>query len=84
MSDDMSEYWRDVKQASQVKRASNREQSAQMLIKAGVVFEEKNHGAHLIVQGKTCFVDFWPGTGRWNSRDGTKGFGIHALLEYVK
>jgi len=80
---DMAEFWRDVKEARQEKRANNRASSAALLAEAGVPFASKNMGAHLIVEGKDCFIDFWPGTGKWISRNGQKGFGVRNLLSHI-
>jgi hypothetical protein len=72
---DEGDYWRDVaphmKEESQRKRASNREASARSLIDAGIHFDARNGGAHLIVYAANMVVDFWPGTGLWIAR-GTK------------
>ena len=82
---ELSETWRAHKAASQQKRASNREQSTALLEAAGIVFEVKNNGAHLIVEGPDSYVDFWPGTGRWIVRSNKKaGFGVRNLLAYVR
>ena len=78
-----TEYWRDIHQARQEKRADNRESSASYLRERGIPFVEKNYGAHLIVEGKDCFIDFWPGTGKWNSRCGKKGFGVRNLVAFI-
>lgn len=84
MSDsDCVEVFRAMKEHSKAKRASNRENSQKFLIEAGIPFTEKNDGAHLIVEGHSCFIDFWPGTGRWNSRDGSKGFGVRNLIQHI-
>ncbi len=80
---DETSYWRDYKAASQEKRASNRESSAQYLTEVGIPFVSKNEGAHLIVESGKCLIDFWPGTGKWNSRDGTKGRGVQNLVQYI-
>jgi len=53
---------------------------------SAVSFSSHNQGAHLIVVGVAASADFWPGTGRWAPRRGTKkgGFGIEQMLNYVK
>lgn len=84
MTSEDGEMWKAFKVMKQEKRASNRENSAELLASAGIPFTSHNGGAHLIVEGRDCFIDFWPGTGRWISRDGTKGFGVRNLLEYLK
>lgn len=83
--DDASAMWRAVRQAGQEKRADNRDSSAQMLREAGVAFESKNGGAHLIVRGNGAVVDFWPGTGLWKVRGSTQQRrGIRKLLAWCR
>lgn len=66
------------------KRASNREKSTKRLEECGVQFESKNNGAHLIVQGSGCLIDFWPGTGKYRIRGGREGRGVFNLLQTIK
>lgn len=81
MSGDEGDFWRDVNAARQQKRASNRDNSADMLRAAGVKFEERNIGAHLIVQAPGETIDFWPGTGLWIVRGSTKrSYGVRNLI----
>ena len=72
-----------LKEASKTKRASNRDQSAEYLRNKDIPFTEHNGGAHLVVEGKSGYIDFWPGTGRWNSRCGKKGFGVRNLVTFI-
>jgi hypothetical protein len=83
MSDE-AEAWRAFKLHKQEKRASNRQTSAELLAASGIVFTSHNNGAHLIVEGPTTHIDFWPGPGRWNCRTGKKSFGVMGLIQYVK
>lgn len=62
----------------------NRENSADYLAQREIPFVQKNGGAHLIVEGKDCFIDFWPGTGKWHSRCGKKGFGVRNLVAFIE
>lgn len=78
-----TEVFKAIKEHSQEKRASNRESSAQYLKDKDIPFTSKNNGAHLIVEGFDCFIDFWPGTGRWISRNGKRGFGVRNLVNYI-
>ena len=84
--DNMGDFWRDVKAASQVKRANNRQSSPDLLRAAGVPFTIKNLDAHLIVKtdgGHT--VDFWPGTGLWIMRGSTQRHGgVRKLIAFCK
>lgn len=84
IADDMtvSEWGAAMKQISQERRASNRENSAELLRGRGVPFEEKNDGAHLIVRYGGKVADFWPGTGKYNVRgSGVYKRGVFRLLK---
>lgn len=80
---DMGDAFNAWKKEKQEKRADNRASSAIYLQEHGIPFEEKNMGAHLIVEGKDCFIDFWPGTGKWITRKGIKGFGVRNLVQFI-
>ncbi|MCU7372813.1 hypothetical protein PEC18_18605 [Paucibacter sp. O1-1] len=80
--DSMGDFWRDVKAARQEKRADNRAASAELLRKAGIQFETKNGGAHLIVSAVGKVIDFWPGTGRWIVRGCARpNYGVRRLID---
>jgi hypothetical protein len=82
---DMGDYFTALRKIKQEKRESNRDASATILSRAGVVFESKNLGAHLIVQAGATVVDFWPGTGLWIPRSHHKqGRGVRKLVEFVE
>ena len=81
---DMGEMYSDWKKHGQARRANNRASSPNMLDDAGVKYESKNGGFHLIVIAPECKIDFWPGTGRWNARNGVYGFGVKKLIKYIK
>lgn len=73
-----------MKEASKLKRAANRQGSAEILTARGIAFESKNGGAHLIVRHNGKVVDAWPGTGRWIFRGGTpEGRGIMNLVRLI-
>lgn len=87
--DDMSEFWRDFRLASQRKRAGNRSAAHTTLLKSGLDFISNNEGAHLIVtgvhKGKPTTVDYWPGTGLWRVRgETTRNYTIRNLLRYLE
>ena len=78
---DMGDMWRSVKTAQQEKRASNRPQSAELLKTAGIHFDSKNGGAHLIVYALGKTFDFWPGTGLWKLRGSSyESYGVKGLI----
>lgn len=78
----MGEFFNDLRKFRQEKRADNRESSRQLLLDAGIPFQERNGGAHLIVAER---FDFWPGTGKWIER-GTKTYrrGVFNLIKAAK
>ena len=83
MSDE-AEFWKGLRQVGQTKRANNREASRTLLEEAGVQFEVRNEGAHLVVHAKGAVFDFWPGTGLWIERPAARrGRGVHALIQLV-
>ncbi len=84
MTSDMGEMFNEHKKARQEKRAQNRESSTEYLKRRNIAFNEKNGGAHLIVHSIGGMVDFWPGTGLWQIRNGRRGFGVKALVAYVE
>ena len=61
---DMGDVFNSMKKAGQDKRKQNRQASSEILQQNGIGFEVKNQGAHLIVEGGDCLIDFWPGTGK--------------------
>lgn len=68
---------------SKRRRALNRESSAKLLRDSGVPFLSSNNGAHLIV-GQPPMFDFWPGTGKWIARGGSKkGRGVFNMLRVM-
>lgn len=85
--DDESEIvatWRALHVAHAAKRAANREASPEILARAGVAFESKNFGAHLIIEHGGRLVDFWPGTGLWIDRESRRrARGVKHLLKHL-
>ena len=74
----MGDDFNAMRKAGQEKRARNRESSARLLEARGIRFESKNHGAHLVVEGR---IDFWPGTGKWIERGSNKkGRGVKGVI----
>lgn len=81
---DIGDLYSALRKQSQDKRTNNRMTSAHYLERENIAFTSHNNGAHLIVEGKECFIDFWPGTGKWKSRNGDSGFGVANLVKYIK
>lgn len=79
------DFYNDLKKIKTEKRAANRSASATLLERAGVIFETKNAGAHLIVLAGRVTVDFWPGTGLWIARGSSdRRRGVRKLIEFVE
>ena len=82
---EFAEMCRDLRSISAERRAHHRESSPAMLRGAGVRFETFNGGAHLVVESGNSRIDFWPGTGLWIPRDGTRrGRGVRKLLAKIR
>lgn len=84
---DMGDDFNALRKYKQEKRASNRVTSADLLTKAGIPYEVRNGGAHLILKVEDYFIDFWPGTGKWATRGfrfSLVGRGVHGLIRHIK
>jgi len=81
---DLGDSFREMRKGGQVKRAKNRGAGAEYLTVRNIPYVSKNNGAHLIVEGIDCFIDYWPGTGRWKTRKGKTGFGVRWLVDYIE
>ncbi len=79
---DDERYPRSRNKGAAKQRQKNRQQAPVALREAGIDFEMKNHGAHLIVDHGR--VDFWPGTGLWHVRGGAQGTGVKKLIKLVR
>ena len=82
---DQAEIWAGWKKSKQEARAQRREAAPRALQAAGISFTTHNEGAHLIVESHLGYVDFWPGTGKWATRNplSVSGFGLRTLIEYI-
>lgn len=79
------DYWRAKKEHGQKKRAHNREQAPLLLTEAGVTFESKSGGAHLIVRDGELVINFWPGTGLWVVQGHPAHHrGVFRLIKHIK
>ena len=81
-NDEVVSMWKKHHEDQKKKRARNRKQSVAMLKQEGIEYESKNHGAHLTIQATpTLIIDFWPGTGKFRSRDNKHhGRGVRTLM----
>lgn len=85
MSDpEIYEHFKAQRKGRQSAATQRRSNAPAVLAQAGVGFSSHNGGAHLIVTGTQGFIDFWPGTEKWQDREtGQKGFGLNALLKHI-
>lgn len=82
---DMGDDFRAWDKEKKVKRASNTVESTRMLLEAGIEYESKNGGAHLIVNTPSGLVDFWPSSGLYIIRSsGQKRRGVRNLFKLWK
>ena len=66
-----------------IQRAERRLRATDALTDAGIAFETRNNGAHLILHHHGITVDVWPSTGRWKARRSSiwEGRTIESLLK---
>ena len=82
---DMTDLFKALKKVRQESNAENRELAPELLTQAGVKFESKNFGAHLIVDAGSVKIDFWPGPDKWIVRGNpSRKYDIMKLIEFVK
>lgn len=87
MDDDesLSDTYRAMHERDKAKRADRREDAPELLTKAGIPFESRNSGAHLVVTAERRVIDFWPGTALWIVRGREdRNYGVHHLITFVK
>lgn len=80
---DIADDWKAHKKERADKRESNLSASTQMLREAGIEFDAKNNGLHLIIKTERGVINFWPSTGLW-SHAGTSRRGVNNLIQFVK
>ena len=77
--------WREYKELKRVERSDRRSSAPDQLAAAGIGFESKNMGAHLVVANGEFKVDFWPGTTLWKCRKWkTSRYGLGRLIEHIR
>jgi hypothetical protein len=65
-----------------LERAAKRKAGARALSDAGILFESKNDGAHLIIHARPLTIDYWPGTDLWIVRGNPiKHYGFRGLMK---
>jgi len=77
-----TEDWREHKHDRATKRHSNLIASTQIIKEAGITFEAKDYGQHLIIRNPFR-IDFWPTTGLWKTSQ-SKGRGVRALIKFIE
>ena len=84
MSDEIYLHFSEQRKAQSDKRKANKEYSLGFLKRKNIPFVELNNGVHvrLVFDGDT--VDFYPSTGLYILKDGTRGRGIFNLWKLVK
>lgn len=83
---DMGDDFNAMREFKQAKKAKNREVSAAILSRSGILFSTSNCGAHLVVSAGHKTVDFWPGTGLWivRGQETYRRRGVRKLVEFVE
>ena len=84
MSDEIYLYFSEKRKARKEKLKSNREYSLEFLKRKNIPFVDLNNGAHvrLVFDGET--TDFYPSSGLYILKDGTRGRGIFNLWKLVR
>jgi hypothetical protein len=66
------------------KREKRKIELAKTFATAGIIFESKNNGAHLLVKSVHGLIDFYPESGSWFIRQSkTHARGTQTLINYL-
>lgn len=67
------------------KRFDNLQRARENLERAGIAFEVRNGGSHLLVAHNGLRVEFTPGTGHWwlTEHNGYRGRGCRELIQFL-
>ena len=84
MSEEIYLHFSEQRKARSEKRKSNREYSLGFLKRKNISFVELNNGVHVRLVFDDETIDFYPSTGLYILKDGTRGRGIFNLWKLVK
>jgi hypothetical protein len=93
---DYGDMWREHREYKQREKWEiyHKVQPEKKLDAAGIKYEVKNKGYHLVIKDLYKTIDFWPTTGVWIVRNDTykngcgelenkRGDGVKALIQYI-
>lgn len=82
---EIGEDFKALREESKERRGVYRKIAKNLLRRKGICFDERNQGAHLIVESPGGKIDFWPGTGKFIVRkSGAVGRGVFNLLRVIE
>ena len=84
MSDEIYLYFSEKRKVQSDKRKANKEYNLAFLKLKDVPFVDLNSGAHVRLVFDDETIDFYPSTGLYILKDGTRGRGIFNLWKLVK
>ena len=84
MSEEIYIHFSEQRKARSEKRKSNREYGLEFLKRKNIPFVELNNGVHVRLVFDDETIDFYPSTGLYILKDGTRGRGIFNLWKLVK
>ena len=80
----MGDMYKDLRELSKQERRERTLEAPAKLKAAGLAFELKNGGSHVILMTQTRVVDFWPGNELWIVRGSKKRqYGIDELIAFT-
>lgn len=81
---DLGDDYRALRKHRQEAKHQRKDEAIRLFTLHKVNYTVHNNGAHFIVEGPNCYIDFWPGTGRWIPRNTSElNFGIVNLLKLL-
>ena len=84
MSEEIYIHFSEQRKARSEKRKANKEYGLEFLKRKNIPFVELNNGVHVRLVFDDETIDFYPSTGLYILKDGTRGRGIFNLWKLVK
>lgn len=82
---DMGELFNEYRAMRREKRISNVQASIEILNSQNISYKMMNGTTHLLLLAGEEFIDFWPSTGLWISRETkAKKRGVFTLIKHIR
>ncbi len=84
--EDLKELWKEYREAQRIRRRAREAVALQDLQRAGIAYELKNNGFHVIITtGNGKRINFWPTHHKWQvaGEKRVRTSGVAGILRYL-